>query len=71
MKPLRVLLNKIESETEDEEINWWEPMDPKSVPKPERVSLADMEAALNSTKSSCGQIPKQKYEQWFKSMGSV
>jgi katanin p60 ATPase-containing subunit A1 len=52
MKPLRRLMNEIESQTDINSINWSIIADPKTLPTPGPVTNTDMENALASTKAA-------------------
>jgi len=49
----------------------WKPVDPKLVPKPDKVSNTDFAEALASTKSASSIIKLSEYEKWMKDHGSV
>jgi hypothetical protein len=51
MKPLRRLMSQIES-VSTELMNWSEAVDASKTPKPEPVSVEDMQSAIETTKSS-------------------
>lgn len=69
MKPVRRLMDQIEKSTEEEPTSW-EPVDPNTVPQPDPISSQDFEEAMKTTKPTSSQH-LERYEAWFKSLGSV
>jgi len=69
MKPLRRLMKQIEDL--DGDSFDWKPVDPKTVPKPDKVTGTDFGEALDSTKSASSMIKISEYEKWMKEHGSV
>lgn len=49
----------------------WKPVDPKLVPKPDKVTGTDLAEALETTKSASSMIKSSEYEKWMKEHGSV
>ena len=71
MKPLRRLMNKIEINTDFEQINWSETVDPNKTPVPGPVTAEDFTNAIQTTKSSANAVPFAKYDKWMNEFGSV
>ena len=52
MKPLRRLMNEIESLTDFDNMNWSVQADPKTLPSPGPVTNEDLITALSTTKAA-------------------
>lgn len=71
MKPLRRLMEEIESLEDDDDFNWTPITDPSKVPQPDPVTMADFLAALETTKAVAQAIKPAKYQKWMEEFGSV
>lgn len=72
MKPLRKLMEEIESlEDDNDDFDWTPITDPSKVPQPDPVSMSDFLSALETTKAAAQIIKLEKYEKWMKEFGSV
>lgn len=70
MKPLRKLMDKIES-YEDDDFDFTPVTDPSKVPRPDPVSMNDFLSALETTKAAAQVIKQEKYVKWMSEFGSV
>lgn len=69
MKPMRRLMQRLENMEVDSTLNWHIPVDPKTTPRPDPLSLNDFTEAYVSTRPAA-MISQEKYQQWFKEFGS-
>jgi katanin p60 ATPase-containing subunit A1 len=71
MKPLRRLMQEMDSVTKIDTTDWTRPADPRSAPTIGPVTSEDFARALESTKSSAQAVKFEKYEKWMAEFGSV
>ena len=72
MKPLRRLMQQIETESEDvNTINWSQEADPNRIQAPGPITVEDMTDSMANTKSSAQAVPFKKYTAWMNEFGSV
>ena len=71
MKPLRRLMQSIESETDTDTMNWGMEVDPSRMATPGPITVEDMREAMSSTRSSAQAVPFKKYSAWMNEFGSV
>lgn len=71
MKPLRRLMDQIESIQDEDTFDWTPVTDPEKVPQPDPVSMEDFQKALETTKAATHTVENSKYQKWMEEFGSV
>lgn len=71
MKPVRRLMESIESQEDVDTINWSQVEEASRMPNPGPITVDDMTQAMATTKSSAQAVPMKKYAAWMEEFGSI